>query len=367
MSKVILILVNHEIVIYNFRKELVEELMDKDYEVIISCPYGKNIEKLITLGAIHEDIIINRRGINPIKDFVLLYHYRKLVKKYKPDLLLSYTIKPNIYGGLISRITKTPIIVNITGLGTAIEKKGLLKWITTKLYKIALKKADILFFQNIENQDYMLKKGITGNRYKLIPGSGVNVEKFNLLEYPPNSTLNFIYVGRVMKAKGIDYYLELARLFKIKNPNIVFHILGDCEEDYQSVLEDYQRKGYILYHGKVDDVSEYYKIAHAIVLPSFHEGMSNVLLEASSSGRPVIASKIPGCLEIIVEGISGFTFEAKNQLSLNDAIDKFIHLSYEEKREMGLKARYKVKSDFDRKKIVNIYMGEIKRLLEDKI
>jgi glycosyltransferase involved in cell wall biosynthesis len=365
MSKVILILVNHEIVIYNFRKELVEELIDKDYEVIISCPYGKNIEKLITLGAIHEDIIINRRGINPIKDSVLFYQYRKLVKKYKPDLLLTYTIKPNIYGGLISRITKTPIIVNITGLGTAIEKKGLLKLITTTLYKIALKKADTLFFQNSENQDYMLKKGIIGNRYKLIPGSGVNVEKFNLLEYPPNSALNFIYVGRVMKAKGIDYFLESARLFKIKNPNINFHILGDYEEDYQSVLEDYQRNGYILYHGKVDDVREYYKIAHAIIHPTFHEGMSNVLLEASSSGRPVIASNIPGCLEIIDEGKSGFTFEVKNQISLNNAIDNFINLSYEEMKQMGLNAREKVIAEFDRKKIVNIYIEKIKNIMED--
>lgn len=366
MSKTVLILVNHEIVIYNFRKELVETLIDEGYDVIISCPYGKNIDKLTVLGAIHVDSTIDRRGINPVKDIKLFFHYRKLIKKYKPDVLLTYTIKPNIYGGLVSRVTKTPIVANITGLGTAIEKKGLLQYITTKLYKYALKKADTIFYQNKQNQEFMVNKGIKGKEYKLLPGSGVNIEHFKYLEYPPNSNLHFIYVGRVMKAKGIDYYLEVAKTFKAKYTNTIFHILGDYEEDYQSVLDEYQRKGYIVYHGKVDDVRKYYEIAHAIVHPTFHEGMSNVLLETASSGRPIIASNIPGCVEIIDEGVNGFTFDVKNQISLNAVIDKFINLSYEEKKRMGFKARDKVTTEFDRKKIVNIYMDTIKNIMEDK-
>lgn len=366
MSKTVLILVNHEIVIYNFRKELVEKLISEGYKVIISCPYGKNIDNLTSLGSIHVDSTIDRRGINPIKDIKLFFHYKKLINKYKPDVLLTYTIKPNIYGGLVSRLTKTPIVANVTGLGTAIEKEGLLQYITTKLYKYSLKKANTIFYQNKQNQNFMISKGIKGQKYLLIPGSGVNIEDFKYLEYPPKSTIHFIYVGRVMKAKGIDYYLELAKTFKAKYKNTTFHILGDYEEDYQLLLDDYQRKGYIVYHGKVDDVRKFYEIAHAIVHPTFHEGMSNVLLEAASSGRPLIASNIPGCVEIIDEGVNGFTFDLKNQFSLNATIDKFINLSYEKKKQMGLNARESVTLKFDRKKIVNIYLDVIKNIMEDK-
>jgi len=366
MSKTVLILVNHEIVIYNFRKELVERLINEGYEVIISCPYGKNIDKLTALGAIHEDLTIDRRGINPVKDIRLFIHYKKLIKKYTPDVLLTYTIKPNIYGGLVSRATKTAIIANITGLGTAIEKKGLLQFITIRLYKCALKEADTIFYQNKQNKEFMINKGIKGKEYKLLSGSGVNVEYYRYLEYPPDSALHFIYVGRLMKAKGIDYYLELAKTLKPKYSNTFFHIVGDYEENYQSILNEYQRKNYIVYHGKVDNVKQFYEIAHAIVHPTFHEGMSNVLLEAASSGRPIIASNIPGCREIIDEGINGFTFEVKSQSSLTTIVEKFINLPYEYKKQMGYAGREKMIKEFSRENVVNKYIEAINKTMEDK-
>jgi glycosyltransferase involved in cell wall biosynthesis len=364
MKKKVLLLVNHEIVIYNFRKELIEALIEKGYEVIISCPYGVSIEKLIQLGAFHKNIKIDRRGINPINDFILFLNYKKLVRKYNPDVILTYTVKPNIYGGLVSRITKTPILVNITGLGSALEKKGLINLITTMLYKYALKNANMVFFQNNENLKFMIDKGIKGREYKLIPGSGVNVEYFEYLEYPINPTINFFYVGRVMKEKGIDYYLQAAKVIKSKYKNIVFHVLGACEEKYKSILDEYKINGYIIYHGKVDDVRQYYKYAHAIIHPSFHEGMSNVLLEAASSGRPIIASNIAGCREIIDEGLNGFTFESKNQESLNKIVEKFIKLSDQEKKQMGINGREKMIKDFNRKRIVDIYIENINKIME---
>jgi len=157
MIKRILFLVNHDIVIYNFRKELVENLISKNYEVIISCPDGQNIDKLIQMGAKHVDLKIHRHSKNPINDIKLFCHYHKLIKKYKPNIVLTYTIKPNIYGGIASRLTKTPYIANITGLGTAVENKSLLQAITIRLYKFALKKAHTIFFQNKENMNFMLR------------------------------------------------------------------------------------------------------------------------------------------------------------------------------------------------------------------
>jgi galacturonosyltransferase len=364
MNNTILLLVNHEIVIYNFRKELVERLIDNSYKVIISCPYGKNIDRLTNLGAIHVDLDIDRRGVNPLKDLKLFLHYKRLIKQYKPDAILTYTIKPNLYGGLAARLTKTPCIANITGLGTAIEKRGLLQIFIIKFYKVCLKNAKTVFFQNKENLDFMMNKGVKGKGNKLLPGSGVNVNQFKYIEYPLSSTLHFVYVGRVMKAKGIDYYLESAKTIRKKYPNTVFHILGDFEEDYESILAEYQKNGYIEYHGKVNNVKEYYKIAHAIIHPSFHEGMSNVLLEAASSGRPIIASRISGCKETFDENKTGFSFIARDQESLDLAIEKFINLPYENKRQMGIDGRKKVVNEFDREKIVNIYIDTIKKNIE---
>lgn len=366
MSKTVLILVNHDIVIYNFRKELVEALLNKGYKVVLSCPYGKSLDKLVEIGVTYIDLTIDRHGMNPFNDMKLLFHYNSLIKEYQPDVVLTYTIKPNIYGGIVARFSHTPYIANITGLGTAIENKGLLQLITTKLYKFALKKARMVFFQNKDNMNYMISKGIKGESYKLIPGSGVNTEYFNYIEYPRDEILHFLFIGRVMKDKGIDYFLEAAKTIKEKYPHTVFHVIGSYEEDYKKTLEDFQLKGFVEYHGRVDDVRQYHKIAHAIIHPSFHEGMSNVLLEAASSGRPILASNVPGCKETFDDNVTGYSFEVKNQVSLNQIIKKFINLPFEEKKKMGIKAREKVYNEFNRKNVVETYLYTIDNALEEK-
>lgn len=361
----ILILTNSINGLYNFRNELIESLVKNEYEVYISSPYNSKSDYYKSNGIKIIDTSINRHGVNPFSDIKLFFHYRKIIKKIRPDVILTYTIKPNIYGGLAARLTKTPYLPNITGLGTAVENKGFLQIITTRLYKSALKKAHTIFFQNKENMDFMLNKGIKGKNQKLLPGSGVNIEHFRYLEYPNDETLNFLFIGRVMKAKGIDYYLEAAKYIKSKYPNTRFHILGNYEENYKSLLNEYESKDIIKYHDSVDDVREFHKIAHVIVHPSFHEGMSNVLLEAAASGRPILASNIPGCKEIFDEGISGYGFVVKNQKSLNDVIEKFIHLDYKDKKNMGVKAREKVINDFNRDVVVKTYINTIQSILEE--
>ena len=366
--KKILILTNSINGFYSFRNELIEELLKSKYEVIISSPYDSKSDYYMSKGINVINTIIYRHGKNPFNDLKLLFYYRGIIRKFKPIVILTYTIKPNIYGGLAARITKTPYLTNITGLGTAVENKGLLQFITLRLYKVALKRADTIFFQNKENMDFMLEKGIKGKKQRLLPGSGVNVEHFNYIEYPKDGVLHFLFIGRIMKAKGVDYYLKAAKYIKSKYPNTMFHILGGYEEDYKTIINEYDKRGYIKYHDRVDDVREFHKIAHVIIHPTYYpEGMSNVLLEGASSGRPLIATNRSGCKEIIEHGQNGYLFDIHNQLDLNKKIEDFINLSYQDKKNMGISGREKVKKDFDRKFVIDSYLNEIFSLGDSKL
>jgi glycosyltransferase involved in cell wall biosynthesis len=361
--KKILILTNSLDGFYRFRHELITELLKKKYTVYLSAPMDVREDYYRQLGVVLIDTKINRRGINPLKDMILFLFYKKLINSFKPDIILTYTIKPNIYGGLASRLIKTPYLVNVTGLGTAVENKGILQIITTRLYKVALKKAYIIFFQNIENMNFMLKKGIKGKHQMLLPGSGINVERFRFLEYPNDEVLHFLFIGRVMKAKGIDYYLEAAKHIKLKYPNTVFHILGAYEEDYKSIFDEYQSKGIIKYHGSVDNVKKFLLFAHCTIHPTYYpEGMSNVLLESAASGRPVIASNRSGCKEIIEDGKNGFLIEPKNIEDLINKIEVFINVPLIEKRQMGIYGRKKVVREFNRDIVINAYLNEIEKV-----
>lgn len=361
--KRILFLVNHDIVIYNFRKELVERLLQGDYEVYISSPYGERIDNLVAMGCEYINTPIDRHGTSIFQDFKLLLHYKKIIKEIKPDVVLTYTIKPNIYGGMASKSLRIPYIANITGLGTTVENGGIIQKFTTMLYKIAFKKVECVFFQNTENKQFFEDNNIAIKRYRLIPGSGVNIEHFNLLEYPSDDTIELVFISRIMKQKGIDEYLQAAEYIRSIYPNTKFHICGFCEENYEDILKEMQDRDILIYHGMHRDVRDILKITHCIIHPTYHEGMSNVLLEAAATGRPILASNIPGCKEIFDEGISGFGFEAKNVESLIQAIIKFIKLSNEERKTMGKEGRKKVVKEFDRSIVVEAYMHEINEIL----
>ena len=359
MNRRVLFLVNHEVVIYNFRLELVVRLLQEGYDVLISSPYGERIRELEELGCTSIHTTMDRHGVSILQDLKLLLHYRKILKQYSPSVVLTYTIKPNIYGGIACRMQKIPYIANITGLGTAVEKAGFLQSFTSFLYKHALKNAQKVFFQNKENQAFFEKKRIALGKHGLLPGSGVNLTKFQPLEYPPDDTIEFVFISRIMKEKGIDHYLEMAKVIKAKYPNTHFHICGFCEESYEGILNKLQEEGIIQYHGMVKDVREIHKKTHCTVLPSYHEGMANVLLEAAACGRPVLASDIPGCKESFENGVSGFGFESRSTISLIQAIEQFITLPYEQKVTMGISGRKKVEEEFDRQIVVKAYIKEI--------
>lgn len=363
IMKRILILANNDIVLYKFRKELIEELT-KEYKVYISLPDGGFIPNLLELGCEFINTPISRRGANPFTDLKLILNYIKIIKQVKPNIVLTYTIKPNIYGGIVCRMYKIPYIVNVTGLGSAVGNGGLIQRITLWLYKIALKKAYCVFFQNIENQEFMIKKKLIRGKYKLIPGSGVNIEQYKTDNYPKDNYVNFLYVSRIMKEKGIEEYLEAAKYIKSKYPNTIFHIVGFCEEEYQDKLVELEKKGIIKYHGFQRDVLEFYRKAHCIIHPTYYpEGMSNVLLESAACGRAIITTNRSGCREVVNDNVNGYLIEPRNVNDLIIKIEKFLKLSYPEKKQMGIEGRKKVENEFDRKIIVETYLENIKEVL----
>lgn len=361
--KKVLFLVNHDIVIYNFRKELVERLLQDGYKVYISSPYGERIDDLVSMGCKYINTSIDRHGTNIMQDFKLILHYKKIIRDIKPDVVLTYTIKPNIYGGIACKTLKTPYIANITGLGTAVENGGIMQKLTTMLYKIAFKKVKCVFFQNTENQQFFIDNKIAVNSHKLIPGSGVNLERFHVLEYPPDDTTEFVFISRIMKQKGIDEYLEAAEYIRGKYPNTKFHICGFCEEEYEDKLKVMHNRGIIIYHGMLRDVRDILKVTHCTIHPTYYpEGMSNVLLESAACGRPIITTNRAGCREVVDNGINGFIAEQRSSKELIKHIEKFIVLNFKNKEMMGLAGRTKVENQFDRELVTDKYIHEIKLL-----
>lgn len=358
--KKVLFLVNHDVVIYNFRLEIVERLLADGYEVHISSPYGERIDDLDKLGCKYHEIELSRHGMNPAKEMKLIGEYKKLIKEVKPDICFGFTIKPNIYGAIAARGAKVPFVANITGLGTAVENPGLAQKISILLYKYAFRGIQKVFFQNTENQQFFIDHKIAIGKHDLLPGSGVNLERFSPLPYLDDSTTEFVFISRIMKEKGIDQYLEAAEYITKKYENVKFHICGFCEAEYEGRLDECVKSGAVNYHGMVLDVKEVLKVTHCTIHPTYYpEGLSNVLLESSACARPIITTDRSGCREVIDDGVNGFVCKQKDSHDLIKQIEKFLELSWEEKKAMGLAGRAKVEKEFDRQIVVEKYVKEL--------
>lgn len=357
----ILILSNSTLGLLSFRKELLEKLVENGCCVTISVPEDNRNSELVDLGCkINVVKNLSRRGTNPIKDLNLLLEYKRLLKKEKPEITLTYTIKPNIYGGIACACYNIPLIANITGLGTAVENSGILQKLTLTLYRYAMRHASCIFFQNIANRVFFEDHNIRNQHHRLIPGSGVNLSKYSYKSYPSGAKIKFIYISRLMRQKGIDDYFAAAKYFMSVYDNLEFHVLGACEEDYSEVLNKLSLDGIIKYHGLQNDVRPYLTESACLVHPTFYpEGMSNVILEAAATGRPVITTRRHGCMEAIDDGITGYLFNERDTQGLINCIEKFLDLSQEQRAEMGRKARQKVEAEFDRRTVINAYLEEI--------
>lgn len=357
--KKVLILCNSCIGLYKFRKELIEELKN-EYEIYISTPCDdlEIINKLKEMKCNIIDTKIDRRGINPLKDFVLLLKYFILITKVKPNIVLTYTIKPNLYGSFMCRILNIPYINNVTGLGTLFQKDNFLVKIIKKIYKFSLEKSKCIFFQNQFNLDYFKSNNLISNNYKLINGSGVNLEKFNYEIKKLTIPKQILFIGRIMKEKGIEEFLTAAQRIKEKyEEKVEFKILGQYEEEkYKEIIQELEKQEIVKYLGISNDVRNELKEVHCLVNPSWHEGMSNVLLEAGAMKRFLIASDIPGCREIVINNKTGFTFEKQNINDLEKKIEEFLNLS-EEKYEEYINNSYEhIKNNFDRNIVIEEYL-----------
>lgn len=363
MNKVVLVLANSLVGLFSFRKEVIAAIAKEGYHVVISSPHDleEKEEYFRGIGCEFEFTEVDRRGTNPLHDLSLVRQYQKFMRKHQPSVVLSYTIKPNVYGGIAARRLHIPQLANITGLGTAIENPGMLQKFTIFMYRYGLKKTKKVFYQNSSIKEFCQQHHI-GKDGHLLPGSGVNLDWHTLHEYPAEeSKMKFNFIGRVMKDKGVEEFFEMAKTIRGKYPQTEFHIFGACEEHYEEQLKDLQDKGIVVWHGAVPDVRPYIKDSWCTIHPSYHEGMANVLLETCAAGRPVIACDINGCKEAIDDGVNGYVCKVKNADDLTSKVEQFVLLPYEQKVQMGLAARNKVEREFDRNLVINAYLEEIKQ------
>ena len=360
MKKRIAILANHSGGLYDFRKDLISELK-KYASVTVAVPHNDRWNELLHLADCVIELPIDRRGMNPFHDSKLFHQYRAILKEVKPDLVLIYTIKPNIYGGLACRMAHIPYAVNITGLGSAIENGGWLKKFVLALYKPALKGARVVFFENAGNRDTLVATGVVPKgRDVVLSGAGVNLEDYPYQPYPQEGAVRFLFVGRVMREKGVDELFAATKRMKQEyGDGVEFHIVGSFEEGYKPLMDELEKAGVVKYHGYQSDMKRFYAMASCVVLPSYHEGMSNVLLEAAASGRPLITSDIPGCREAVEDGNSGYLCPAKDANALYEAMRRFMELPKDRRVELGRCGRERMVKMFDKSLVINKTMNNL--------
>lgn len=356
----ILIICNCASGLYDFRGMLIRSLIEENCGVSAIVPRTDDKHEIISESELEHHncrlihIPMERRGLNPIQDLKLLKAYLAVIRRDKPDLVISYTIKPNIYGGIACQILHVPYAANITGLGTAFQNDGLLRKFVTILYKIALRQAKVVFFENEENRQILLDAGIIRPEQScLLNGAGVDLERFSCQPYPEyDGRTRFLFIGRIMKEKGIDELFAAMKKLRADGVECSLDILGGFDEDYSTMIEAYEQEGWLKYWGYQDDVRPFIANCHCFVLPSWHEGMANTNLECAASGRPVITSNIHGCMEAVEDGVTGFLCEKQNAESLYQVMKGFCELSREEKQNLGRRGRERMEMYFDKTLVV---------------
>lgn len=363
--KKILILANHFITIYAFRKELVEELIKEGNEVFLALPVSEETSYFSDMGCKIIDTPLDRRGTNPISDMKLMLQYIKVIRMVKPDVVLTYTIKPNTYGGIAARICKRKVIHTVTGLGSVYIQDMWQKNIAVLLNRIAFKGASKIFFLNEDNKKFYKKLNIISDDYEtfIVPGSGVNLDKFKYTELPSTSKITFTFVGRVLKDKGIEEFMSAAEELRKNYTNLEFQVVGFVDEEkYIDLLKIYEDRGIINYLGKRNDIPQIMASSSCIVLPSYGEGRGTVLQEGAAVGRPLITCDTYGCKDNVEDGHNGFLCKVADIESLMVAMKKFIELPKEEKVLMGKRSREKAEKEFDRDIVIKSYIKTIKSL-----
>lgn len=370
---ILALLTNNDDDVYCFRKELIEALIEDGYEMLISCPDGPKFELMKDIPYIYDNPDIDRRGTNPVKDLGLMMHYRKLFKQYMPVVVLTYTAKPNVYASIAAHQLGIPVINNLTGLGSVVNEKGLMKAFIMWLFKLSYRKSACMMFQNATNMQVAIDQGMVKGKYRLIPGSGVDTDRYPLQPYPEGgdgkigAPVVFNYIGRILHDKGVDDYIEAAKRIKKEYPQTEFNMLGfiePTERHYEQDLAELEKQDIVKYRGSQKDVKPFIARAHCTIHPStYGEGMSNVLQESASSGRFLITTNNPGCQETVEENKTGYIYQGGNVDALVQTIKRFLAMPNEQRKTAGELGRERMIEKFSRKIVIKAYQEEIKRIL----
>lgn len=366
--KRVAIAANHENTVLLFRQELVKKLIEKDCEVFVLLPSHCPKDEIEKLGAMVIPYQLQQHGMNPALEIKSIIDLRKKLSRIQPDVVLTYTLKPNLYAGMICRAASVPYIATITGLGRGFEHGSFYSKALSLCMKICLGKANRVIFQNQSTKDRLTPQYISEEKGLLVNGSGVNLEYIRYEKYPEHNKTLFLFVGRVTLDKGIGELMQAATIITDTRDDVEFLFIGPIEDDCKEMATS-NRNEKIRFAGSVDQktVYRFMNDCDAVVVPSYHEGMCNALLEAAACGRPVIATRIPGCQEIFDEGVTGFGCNPKDADSLREALLQFLLLDRESRRRMGSMGRDKMEREFSRDCIVNSYIEELEKAIGSKL
>ncbi len=358
--------------IYNFRLNLIKSIVINNFEVVLIVPDDKYIQKIIEEKISCKIICLShlqKESINPWNDIKLVFEIRKVLMKEKVDLVLTYTIKPNIYTNFATVYTDIKTINTVTGLGYTFLKKNLTSYVVKLLYKISFLRSNTIVFQNSDDRDLFVAKNLVKKeKTEIVYGSGINTELIQPLKndhiFP---VIKFLFIGRILKHKGIVELIEASKLVIEKNPKLVINIIGCMDSNPSSVsVNELQNmiggNPNIKYHGHKENVIEWLYNSDVIVLPSYREGLPKVIIEALSVGKPVIVTDTAGCRETVIDGKNGYLVEVKSIESLVKAMDKISNLSQDSLIKMGKASRQLAVEKFDDKIVIGSYLNLIKRI-----
>lgn len=356
--------------IYNFRQGVIKKLIASGYEVVVIAPIDDSIAKIEALGCSFVHLAMDPRGVNPISDLLLIIRLFRIYRTLQPSIIFHYTIKPNIYGSIAAKLARLPALAITTGLGYTFLNNNLIAKMARGLYKFAFKFPKEVWFLNHDDMSVFHEMNLVNkSKTKLLHSEGIDTNYYTPMKTPDvDKHVRFLLIARMLWDKGVGEYVQAAEIVKQAYPDTIFQLLGACGVANPSMIEREQvdkwvGNGVVEYLGVTNDVRDYISRSDCVVLPSYREGVPRTLLEAASMGKPLIATDVPGCRDVVVDGKTGFVCKVKDPQSLANSCLSFLGLSAQDKRNMGLSGRQFMVETFDEKIIVEQYMDALKRLV----
>ncbi len=349
---------------------LLRRLKSEGYIVVVFTQFDGFEKDLKEVVDYVEPLFISRKGVNPFKEFLTLLDLVRLLKKYSASAFLAFTIKPVLYGSIAGKITGVPTIVMITGLGTAFINSNWITRVVKWIYRYALASVPIVFFQNSsDSQLFIDSRLVDVSKCRHVPGSGIDLNEYGYLKLFKSETITFLLIARMIADKGIVEFVEAAKIIKKKYPQTKFQLLGPLGVENRTAISrsqmlTWQDEGSIEYLGETTDVRPFIQKSSCIVLPSYREGTSRVLLEAAAIGRPIITSDVPGCREVVSHGYNGLLCRPKDSNDLAKKIDEFVNYNYSVRLEMGVAGRKKIEIEFQHNIVCDLYIDAISECID---